>query len=199
MVYTQQKIATMTFQKATGRASEIDLGQLNDNVVQIFNTQYPMLLGTAMQMHTWRWTDRIEEIDTTRLVDSDDPRYQKKIRIPEHLKTFNGVYSDDKCTNKLKSRIHDKYIYISFMNPDDPAGFIHYIAEPAEAIMPDYFVAWLVHFLGLNMCMEVSGDTTRFEMLRNAEKEYMKIAKAADNKEHGRQTIPTNVFVSVRD
>ena len=36
--------------------SEIDLGQLNDNVVQIFNTQYPMLLGTAMQMHTWRWT-----------------------------------------------------------------------------------------------------------------------------------------------
>lgn len=199
MIYTQQKIATMTFQKATGRADEIDLGQIDDNVVKIFNEQYPMLLGVAMQLHTWRWTDRIEAVDTTRLVDSEDARYQKKIRVPEHLKTFDGIYADDECECKLKARIRDKYIYINFANPDDPVGYIHYVSEPAEAIMPDYFAAWFVHFLALNMIMDVSGDTQRFSMLEKAEKEFMKIAKAADNKDHGRQRISTGVFVDVRN
>lgn len=199
MAYTQQRIATMVFQKATGRADEVDLQQLNDNTVRIFNTQYPMFLGLAMQMRTWRWTNRIEKIDTKRLVESDDARYQYKIKQPEHMKVYDGVYSDDECNNRVDARAKDKYIYINFQDKDNPVGFLQYVSEPAEAIMPDYFVAWFVHFLAVNMIMEIAGDTQRLGILNKLSDDLLKVAQAADNKAYPRQKIPTNVFVSVRN
>ena len=40
MAYTKDEIAKAVFQKATGRASDVDLLQIDDNAVQVFNTQY---------------------------------------------------------------------------------------------------------------------------------------------------------------
>lgn len=200
MIYTKDDIAKTVFQKATGRANDIDLLQVDDNAVQVFNTQYPLVLGFAMQMRNWSWTNRFEAINLERLVETSDARYPWKIKEPEHLKVLKGVFLDDRGDYKVDYKHHDRYIHINFQDNENPCVvYMSYVSEPAEAIMPDYFVWWFVHFMAWNITMDVSGDTTRYAMLKSLHEDLLKIAQAADNKENGKQKIPTNVFVSVRN
>lgn len=198
MAYTKQDIATKTWQKVSGHVEDCDLGDIDNNFTKIFNNQYDLLLGTAMQLHSWIWTNVIEHIDNTRLCASDDARYQYKLRVPRHLKVYRGVFADDKCVQPLCAAIRNGYIYINFRDKDNPDGYLRYQAEPCEAIMPDYFVAWFVHFLAENMVMEATGDTDRLGILTAQSAKFLQIAKAADNKRRGIQTIDTGAFIRVR-
>lgn len=182
----------------TGRVVTVDLDNINDNGVQVFNDQYDLLLGVAMQKHTWKWTKcqraiAVEDIDV-----SEDVNYTHKIAMPKHLKVLNGVWKNDNYTGALSTTQHDKYIYVRV--PDDvDTIYMEYVSDPCEAIMPDYFVAWFVYFLAAEMVLEVSGDTDRLKMLSVKQAEFLKVALAADNKRGGAKIMATDRYLSVRN
>lgn len=197
MEYSKQNIATMVFQKVTGRATSVDLNDIQNNGVLVFNSQYDVLLGTAMQKHTWTWTNCCKTISIDDLFESDDINYNYKLPEPEHMKVLKGIYLDEECTQKIKFSQHDKYIFISV--PEETSLlYIKYISEPCESIMPDYFVSWFVYFLAAEMCLEISGDTDKFKILTLKQSDFLKIALAADNKRGGIKYVSTNRYIDVR-
>lgn len=198
MAYTKQNIADLVFQKVTGRANSYDLTSVSLNPVKIFNSQYDMLLETAMQKHSWQWTNRNEAIDAENLDELESGQWQYKMLVPEHLDSLKGVFMDENGKHALPCEMHDKYLWINFTDKDNPQGYIRYVSSPCEAIMPSYFVNWLVWFLAQNMCMEISGDLDRLKIIDEMEKRSRRMALAADLREHGAQVIPTESIISAR-
>ena len=197
-MYTKQSIANLVFGKCTGRATAYDLSSTTLNPVKIFNEGYYMLLETAMQKHNWQWTNRNEAINTEDLDELESDQWQYKMLVPEHLDSLKGIFIDETGKRALPCEMHDKYLWINFVDKDNPQGYIRYVSSPCEAIMPSYFVNWFVWFLSQNMCMEISGDIDRLKIIDEMEKRSRRIALAADLREHGAQVIPTESIISAR-
>ena len=197
MKHTKQSIADIVFQRTTGRAQSYDLKNKTLPAVEIFNSQYDLLVETAMQKHSWAWTKRVQQIDATDFEDADG-EYCFKFSIPEHLDSLKGVYDDEDCRHPISYKMHDGYIWVRCLSKKHPRAFIEYTSTPDEAIMPSYFVNWLCWFLADNMVMEISGDTDRLKIIDTQEQRALRVALAADAKQRGATAIPTDGIISAR-
>ena len=156
------------------------------------STLYPVTRDTLLSCKDWRFAIRSERL--ARVASTDPVDYACQYQLPDdYIRAISAGLSDYTTSKGLAYDIRCNRL---FTNGD--GIYLKYIARVDEAFMPAWFVTALIDRLAADLCMAISDDSRRFNLLRQDALHSLGEARRLDGQQRTPLAIRNDALIKVR-